>query len=554
MKKMRIMIILIVIVLVLLCLAVGFVYFGTDIFKSDKDNFYKYASQITIKDLTDEEFYSEYSDKLKTNKNQREGSIIIEGISNNTRSEIVKVNYNNKSDNQNKLEQGEITLISKAEELLKIKALRNTDLYGIIIEGILNKYIVIENNNLKEFVQKLGITDTSNIPDKIDFDNIEMTEEDKKEFKEFSKKYMSIAIEQIPKERYSKLGKELIQVDGQELNADGYKLCLTTQDIFNSCKKAIEDAKKDEALFNFFNKHYLSEQYTYEQYQNLLEQLLLSMNGEQLGEEANAELLSISVYKKGSELVKVSIDINEGNARSNISLEYNSNKIILNINKMIDSIEGENSGSRLLINIEKKSDASASNWQGTISIISQGKEEGKVTINVSRTGNITSELVQHNIVVNAVSSDGNGALITWEDKNNIVSNIEIEQFNNENHVVLNNLEAEQISTLFEQIMIKVGQKLEPLSSLISGSGLIEQSDTTQSDTKIAALKDEIIIVKADILAEKYSVGATGDVDVTPKEIADRLKETGKITEVQYQEAIQFGYITIEGDKAELGLE
>ena len=53
MKKVQILIITLVAILTLGCATFAVLYFATDTFKSDKALFYKYASQIDLKEFLD---------------------------------------------------------------------------------------------------------------------------------------------------------------------------------------------------------------------------------------------------------------------------------------------------------------------------------------------------------------------------------------------------------------------------------------------------------------------------------------------------------------------
>ena len=67
MKKTQIIIITIVLILTLGCIGTfAFLYFATDTFKSEQEMFYKYASQINLKEFIDLESYDAYSERLKT--------------------------------------------------------------------------------------------------------------------------------------------------------------------------------------------------------------------------------------------------------------------------------------------------------------------------------------------------------------------------------------------------------------------------------------------------------------------------------------------------------
>ena len=77
MKKFQILIITLVIILVLGCTTFAILYFATDIFKSDKELFYKYASQINFKEFVDLESYNNYLKRIESQGHASEGALSV---------------------------------------------------------------------------------------------------------------------------------------------------------------------------------------------------------------------------------------------------------------------------------------------------------------------------------------------------------------------------------------------------------------------------------------------------------------------------------------------
>ena len=77
MRKMQITIIALAIVLLLGCATFATLYFATDIFKSDKEMFYKYISQIRIGDIIATDEYSRYQERVKNENNTNKGNVSI---------------------------------------------------------------------------------------------------------------------------------------------------------------------------------------------------------------------------------------------------------------------------------------------------------------------------------------------------------------------------------------------------------------------------------------------------------------------------------------------
>lgn len=78
MKKSQILIISLVAVLVLGITIFAALYFATDVFKSDKEMFYKYAKQMDLKELINLDEYNDYLKRLESQGHGNEGEFIIE--------------------------------------------------------------------------------------------------------------------------------------------------------------------------------------------------------------------------------------------------------------------------------------------------------------------------------------------------------------------------------------------------------------------------------------------------------------------------------------------
>ena len=168
MKKMQITIIALAIVLLLGCATFATLYFATDIFKSDKEMFYKYISQIRIGDIIATDEYSRYQERVKNENNTNKGNVSINVKGNNEEVINEEFDFETKSKPGENFASAKINMKQNDEKKLTIDYLRNEDLYGLRFEDLIKQYIVLENNNLKEFAQKLGIENTDNIPNKLE--------------------------------------------------------------------------------------------------------------------------------------------------------------------------------------------------------------------------------------------------------------------------------------------------------------------------------------------------------------------------------------------------
>ena len=184
MKK-RYLIMLIIAIVLVLCIGAGFAfaYFFTDIFKSNKDLFLKYISQNTeIMDFVNDNDVKAYSDKQKQTSYTSEGTIKTNvTFPDSSQAQIANalqncnISFNNKVDNANKYFNGTVKANYSDNQSLEFNLYRNNDVFAGKINDVLYKYIGFENNNLKEFAQKMNLPTEviSAISNKMEFSKIE---------------------------------------------------------------------------------------------------------------------------------------------------------------------------------------------------------------------------------------------------------------------------------------------------------------------------------------------------------------------------------------------
>lgn len=349
MKKMRILIMTLISILLIGTLTFAGIYFFTDILKSNQERFYKYAVQITNKEnfsLTEQE--KKYLEKIENEKTKatidlnikasREEEKIVENLN---------ITYLGLNDPENKFAKQKLNVINDNEEFIELTFIKDSDLYGLMIKDILNKYMTIENKNLKELAKKLGIEDVSNIPDKIEEIKLSEILTDAEEIEKINKimeKYSDIIKKEIPKTNYSKI-KETIMLDSKEVETTGYRLSLTELDLYNLLYTLIEEMKEDKEIYSLlsnFDKVLGEENISYEEYKKQFENLLIEMNNLQVEELEEQELIQINLYQQSNKLVKSEMIIFLKEEKTNIicSIEKLDNKTIYNIDMKAIETDG----------------------------------------------------------------------------------------------------------------------------------------------------------------------------------------------------------------------
>lgn len=180
-RKTRILIIILITIAVLsILLGIGYAILSltTDVFKSDKELFYKYISKNEdIIDVIDKNYINSYKDKIDNNMYDNSGKLAFRIESDiekesqlTTAMNNVKLNFEGNVDRKNEKIYQDIKLTYSAEnkELFNVKFLKENDLYGLKTDEIVTKYVSVENNNIHELYNRLGLENTNNIANKIE--------------------------------------------------------------------------------------------------------------------------------------------------------------------------------------------------------------------------------------------------------------------------------------------------------------------------------------------------------------------------------------------------
>ena len=454
MKKMQIIIIALVIVLLLGCATFAILYFATDIFKSDKEMFYKAISQIRVGDMIATDEYSKYQERIKNEDNTNNGNIFINVKGNNEEVINEKFDFETKSKPGENFASAKINMKQNDEKKLTIDYLRNEDLYGLRFEDLIKQYIVLENNNLKEFAQKLGIENTDNIPNKLEIqDKGVMSEEEQKAIEQIFTKYINIAIEQVPNENYSKIKNESITFDNKEINADGYQVAISKDLLKEILINILNTMKEDEEAYNLLNK--LSEtEVGLENYKQTMQTSI-----DEISQENIKTNIAVKVYKQGKKTIKLvsTIELEENDGKIEFSLEKLEDKydfllyvtsdddksnMSFNLNKNINVQEKEDIFCKVLINQNDKEIANS-----TIRFLREGRLDSQ---NIKNSLKLDVDFLEENVNIN----------ISYDSTKSFGENIETEKFKEGDYAIINQFDGEQISNLTRNLIAMIYEKID----------------------------------------------------------------------------------------------
>ena len=303
--------IIIIIIAVLLIMIGIFAYllFGTDIFKSDEELFWKYISKnteiIEIFNMPNDE---RYNNKSYISYNEITFDCVENELSN---LNLAKLSIGIKNDEQNKKMQSLINLEYDNQDLFNMEILNNGNYYAIKNDELANGYIVIKNENLKSIIENIG-GNPENIPNQINTEKykevFKISEEDKKHIQE---KYYQVIQENIDDSKYSKRKKVQIIINDQSYKVNEYRLTLTESEFYNLLISALEELKTDSITLNLIATK-LKNINPDSKYTNINElNKEISAIIKQLKEKnvSKEEYLIITVYEQNGKTVGTNIEI-----------------------------------------------------------------------------------------------------------------------------------------------------------------------------------------------------------------------------------------------------
>lgn len=199
MKKKKIILIIVLILLILLGV-LGYMYYATDFLKSDEQLFWKYAvKNIEIAQLFNNNEIISIKNKKVNNSYKIDSSLNIY-----TKNNVYMVSANTNAKNSSDIFT-KIGLKKDNTDIIDCNFIKKNNIVGFKMDELANGYITVKNGNLKSLLQNMGIDNTTNFPDSINFetysDVLELSQDD---VNYITDKYTKLIISDTNKKNYSK--------------------------------------------------------------------------------------------------------------------------------------------------------------------------------------------------------------------------------------------------------------------------------------------------------------------------------------------------------------
>lgn len=314
------------------------VYLKTDLLKSKKQIFYKYLFcnqilEILPNKIDDNmksysstgniEFIYDYNNEIETMKQDEIAQNIESNVKKLEKIQELTGNIESKVDKTNQKEYHNINLKKDDKKIMNIEFVRDNDKYAFKSKQLVNAYIGLENNNITDLANKMGIENTENLPEKIDLSKIyeALFEISKDEKEHIIETYKNIMIQEVEDKNYEKKEKQNIIINNSNYVTNMYSLTLSKAESIDLAIKMLETLKEDSITLNLItNKVKTINQNSEYTNINKVHQKIEEYIGELKAlEKTENEFIRIDLYINKNQVKKIDFSFEN---QKQISFEY----------------------------------------------------------------------------------------------------------------------------------------------------------------------------------------------------------------------------------------
>lgn len=459
MKHKKIMIILVIVAILVATGAIGVLYVKTDLFKTNEQLFFKYLFKTKLIDDEITKKYETVIQNINSSNYSSNGNINCSiAVNNNTTNianiqNLFSIKYNtlqNKTLNQS---YADFAVASDNRDMITFRYLKDNNIYALKSDSIINKYLAVQNSNLRELATKLEIQNAQKLPDSIPQMSLEeFFKADEETLKNMISTYSKVLTNKLESNNFSRT-----------TNSDGTKsieLSLTQQEVANIIKAILETIKNDETTLNL-----IIEKASLLQYELNIDSLKTSIQ-EQIDEITNtnysidADFIKITITENGKETVKVEFQAMIKNTANDKQTEKIEKQYYCSIDLMERDkrtiIIKDNEGNNIKQDITFSYNESAITANIDLFHLDENNQiknnVGKIQYQINH---YADDEVNQNIVVALSTEDNNIIQISIDNIIRLKQDIQIEKITNENALLLNNLSKEDLNNLLERIISRI---------------------------------------------------------------------------------------------------
>ena len=414
--------ILIIVILILAIAGVfAYLYFGTDLLKSEEQLFYKYFGKAL--EIENSDKLAEYINKRLTNNYEITGKYTanlqadVDEQTNNGLDKInnARIEFTGKVDNVSHKNEHNFNIRYSDDVSFPFNFRSSNNLIGLQSDYVSSAYIGIENENIQEFLENtIGMQDASGFPDSLEMfsgnSNAQMKELSEEEKKHLQDTYLPIIQEALSSKEFTA---------SEENSVTSYNVTVSQDDLNNIMQNVLNTAREDDMVLSI-----------YEQATNQSRDVLIEAIDNFIEAQSNNDISY--GYDGTSSDITISIEVDDAK-NSTIVLKEDGQEIRFGIRCNNED---------LVCSLETATQESNDRVYITLTIYGMSSDNVNTVL---ENGYITS------------TDDGKEQTYIYQYTSNVTFNdsVSIEDFNNENIQILNDYGQEQVLPFLEQVGARI---------------------------------------------------------------------------------------------------
>lgn len=495
--------ILIIVILILAIAGVfAYLYFGTDLLKSEEQLFYKYFGKAL--EIENSDKLAEYINKRLTNNYEITGKYTAnlqadaDEQTNNGLDKInnARIEFTGKVDNVSHKNEHNFNIRYSDDVSFPFNFRSSNNLIGLQSDYVSSAYIGIENENIQEFLENtIGMQDASGFPDSLEMfsgnSNAQMKELSEEEKKHLQDTYLPIIQEALSSKEFTA---------SEENSVTSYNVTVSQDDLNNIMQNVLNTAREDDMVLSI-----------YEQATNQSRDVLIEAIDNFIEAQSNNDISY--GYDGTSSDITISIEVDDAK-NSTIVLKEDGQEIRFGIRCNNEDI---------VCSLETSTQESNDRVYITLTIYGMSSDNVNTVL---ENGYITS------------TDDGKEQTYIYQYTSNVTfnDNVSIEDFNNENIQILNDYGQEQVLPFLEQVGARIEEvnknQMEELGLSEDQNPLILMMPAPIASTII--LTNQINESFEDI-DENMDENTNEDINVAQAREANRLLESNIIAQQAAQQ-------------------
>lgn len=294
-KKSSKVILIVIIVLIILILTVGFAYayFASDVFKSNKELFFKYITQLgDEKEGFIEVPIKEYFEKQKNTPYLNNGSVSVNITTSNGQEQFentnrMNVTFDGQVDTANSQLIQNISLNYSDSVKFPLSYKQIEENIGIQTNYIGSKYIAIDKNAMNS-TSEINVKDFKKLQE---ITNVSLTKE---ELQTIQNTYFNVLNQELQDSNFSKI---------EEVNSKGYKLALSGENLKNLIIKLLETLRNDQTTLDKINEYIKIQKNSAKIAVSDIDNLIKEINNNSELSNQNIEIIAYQVNGKISSII-----------------------------------------------------------------------------------------------------------------------------------------------------------------------------------------------------------------------------------------------------------